>query len=428
MKKVMLLVTVAMLAMGCMAQMSNVKKAKSKANAGGDFEAPDFEGARALIGAAFEDESTKDLTDTWYVAGLIGFKQNRYWYNQAYIGNNNIDARGQGAMEAMKYWPKAAELAQVPNEKGKIDNKTLKDIQNSLVTLYTDNQELAGYSINMNDQKDYKTAYDAMMLHLSIPDLPFMQDPKLQEKLVRDTTYYQYKFYAALFAIQSEMHAESIDLLSELKAHQGEEVASVNMLSVYQFLIQEYQTTGDTLASVAVMNEASNRFPSEPWFIQNLINYHIFHNRQMEAIGLLEEAIKRDPTVAQYYHIKGNLEEDQKMYDAALADFEKALSVDPKLADAAAGMGRVYYNQAVAMNEKATDIQDNKAYNKALQDVKAMFAKSLPFFEKAHELDKANNDGDVEKMNRQYMIILRGLYHRLGMTEKEEAMDALINQ
>ena len=57
-----------------------------------------------------------------------------------------------------------------------------------------------------------------------------------------------------------------------------------------------------------------------------------------------------------------------------------------------------------------------------------MFAKSLPFFEKAHELDKANNDGDVEKMNRQYMIILRGLYHRLGMTEKEEAMDALINQ
>ncbi len=427
MKKVMLLFTVAMLAMGCMAQMSNVKKAKSKANAGGDFEAPDFEGARELIGAALADETTKDLTDTWYVAGLIGYKQNRYWYTQYYMGNNNAYLRGQGAMEAMKYWPKAAELAQVPNEKGKIDGKTLKDIQNSLVELYTNDQELARFSFSMNDQKDYKTAYQAMMQHLSIPSMPFMQEQKLQEKLMRDTTYYQYKYYAALFAIQSEMHAESIELLKELKDHKGAEVATVEMLSVYQFLIQEYQIMGDSAIAVQVMEEATNRFPSEPWFIQNLINYHIFHGRQMEAISLLEEAIKRDGTVAQYYHIKGNLEEDQKMYDAALADFEKALEVDPHLADAAAGMGRVYYNQAVTMNEKAADIQDNKAYNKALMDVKAMFAKSLPFFEKAHEIDKANCKNDVEKFNRQYMIILRGLYHRLDMTEKEEAIDALIN-
>ena len=84
-----------------------------------------------------------------------------------------------------------------------------------------------------------------------------------------------------------------------------------------------------------------------------------------------------------------------------------------------AGKGRVYYNQAVKLNEDAAYISDNKQYQKALKEMDEVFAKSLPFFEKAHEMDKEN---------RNYMIILKQLYYRLHMDQKYEEINNLLNQ
>ena len=50
------------------AQKSNVSKAKNKAL----MENPDFTGAREAIKLALNDSTTKNLAETWYVAGLIG--------------------------------------------------------------------------------------------------------------------------------------------------------------------------------------------------------------------------------------------------------------------------------------------------------------------------------------------------------------------
>ena len=54
------------------AQKSNVSKAKNKAL----MENPDFSGAREAIKLALADSTTKNLADTWYIAGLIGYKEN----------------------------------------------------------------------------------------------------------------------------------------------------------------------------------------------------------------------------------------------------------------------------------------------------------------------------------------------------------------
>lgn len=185
-----------------------------------------------------------------------------------------------------------------------------------------------------------------------------------------------------------------------------------------QFLYQEYKAKEDTANYVRVLQDAVERFPQEPWFLQNLINHYIFSNQTAEAITFLEKAIEREPNVAQYHLIKGNLDENQGNYDAAMADFDQALAIDPKLADAEAGKGRVYYNQGVKMNEEAAYISDGKAYKKALEDMNAMFKKSLPFFEKAHELDPENRD---------YMITLRTLYYRFDMKAQYEAINDKIN-
>ena len=50
------------------AQKANVSKAKNKALA---VENPDFQGAKDDIEAALVNDETKDLANTWYVAGLV---------------------------------------------------------------------------------------------------------------------------------------------------------------------------------------------------------------------------------------------------------------------------------------------------------------------------------------------------------------------
>jgi tetratricopeptide (TPR) repeat protein len=208
------------------------------------------------------------------------------------------------------------------------------------------------------------------------------------------------------------MHEEAIALLEDLKD------GDYDAIAVNQFLYQEYVSVKDTAKSVETLQHAIDRFPQEPWFLQNLINHYIFSGQEQTAIDYLVTAIEREPNVAQYHLIKGNLDENQGNYDEALKDFDRAIALDPTMADAVAGKGRVYYNQAVKLNEAAANISDNKEYKKALEEMNAVFRKSLPFFEQAHEL--APED-------RSYMQTLKGLYYRFGMDDKYAEISEKLN-
>ena len=414
MKKTLIMAALVLISAGCFAQKANVKKAKNLALQ----ETPDFSGARAAINEALTNEETKDLADTWYTAGLIGYQELSKENEKTYLGQARDEKRaGEAVVESFDYWMKAADLAgqKVLDKKGNevlADKKTYALLQKKVLEYYK-NQELVKYGIYLNDQRDFATAYDVFQRHLSIPELSLMQNEKLQKEMPKDSIYDQYKYYTAIFAIQAEMHPEAIAVLEEMKD------GNYEAITVNQFLYQEYVNVQDTANYVRVLQDAVVRFPQEPWFLQNLINHYIFSGQEQEAINYLDQAIAREPNVAQYHLIKGNLNENQKNYEAALADFDRALAIDPTMADAEAGKGRVYYNQAVKMNEDAALIADAKEYKKALEEMNAMFRQSMPFFEKAHELAPDNRD---------YMITLRGLYYRFDMTDKYNAINEELNK
>ena len=414
MKKTLIMAALVLISAGCFAQKANVKKAKNLALQ----ETPDFSGARAAINEALTNEETKDLADTWYTAGLIGYQELTKENEKTYLGQTRDEKRaGEAVVESFDYWMKAADLAgqKVLDKKGNevlADKKTYALLQKKVLEYYK-NQELVKYGIYLNDQRDFATAYGVFQRHLSIPELSLMQNEKLQKEMPKDSIYDQYKYYTAIFAIQAEMHPEAIAVLEEMKD------GNYEAITVNQFLYQEYVNVQDTANYVRVLQNAVVRFPQEPWFLQNLINHYIFSGQEQEAINYLEQAIAREPNVAQYHLIKGNLNENQKNYEAALADFDRALAIDPTMADAEAGKGRVYYNQAVKMNEDAALIADAKEYKKALEEMNAMFRQSMPFFEKAHELAPDNRD---------YMITLRGLYYRFDMTDKYNAINEELNK
>ena len=408
----MILAALVLMSTVCYAQKNaDVKEAKRLSHS----DTPDFVGARMAIEKGLAAEPT---AENYYWAGMIGYKEDQMeLYNQMMGKGVNQAKAGAAVEESYNYFVKADELAQVPvqNKKGEqvpTDPKMRGKVAKMMLEYYK-NQELVKYGIYLNEQRDFDGAYMAFKMHVDLPNLAMMQDPKLQKEMPRDTTYMQYKYYAAIFAVQAERHEEAIALLEELKDGDYEAI------STNQFLYQEYVALKDTVKFVATLQSAVKRFPSEPWFLQNLINYYIYSGQEQTAVDYLSQAIEREPNVAQYHQIRGNLNENLGNYEAALQDFDNALAIDPALADAMAGKGRVYYNQAVKLNEAAAMISDNKAYKKALDEMNEVFRKSLPFFERAHEMDP---------QDRTYMQILKGLYYRFHMdAEYEKISEELSN-
>ena len=410
MKKVLFVAAIVLMSTNCFAQKNPaVKNAKRYIMA----ETPDFSAARTAIEEAIATEPT---AETYYWAGMIGYQELTLEnYNQMLGKGVNQALAGQAVVESYDYWLEADRLAMIPtlDKKGRevVDTKTRANITKKMLEYYK-NQELVKYGIYLNEQRDFEGAFKAFKKHIDMPELDMMQNEKIQKEMPRDSTYTQYKYYTAIFAVQAQLHAQAIAELEELKDGDYEAV------SVNQFLYQEYVELKDTVKFVATLQNAIARFPQESWFLQNLINYYIFSGQEQVAIDYLAQAIEREPNVAQYHHIKGNLDENQGNYEAALVDFDNALKLDPTLADAMAGKGRVYYNQAVKLNEAAAMISDNKEYKKALEEMNEVFRKALPFFEKAHEM--APED-------RNYMQILKGLYYRFNMTAQYDAISEKLN-
>ena len=116
------------------AQMKNVKEAKSIAN---DVK-PNFKQAEQLIEEAMKNPETKDLADTWDVAGFIQKRFIEEERDKKGVLKQPFDTLKayNSILKMFEYYTKCDDLAQVPNEKGKIKNKYRKANASSCL-LYT---------------------------------------------------------------------------------------------------------------------------------------------------------------------------------------------------------------------------------------------------------------------------------------------------
>ena len=381
------------------AQKSNVSKAKNKAL----MESPDFAAARVAIKLALNDSTTKNLAETWYVAGLIGNKENESLYQKALLKQPfDTIVKGTALMESYNYFLEALKLDLLPDAKGKVKPRYQKDIKGYFKDYYSIQQNLISYGAYQFEKKNYEGAVKTFEAFLAIPKMPLMNN-----ELKMDSTYNMITYYTAVAAANAKMHDKAISIYEDLKDKKYE------TKSVYQSLYQEYVDKKDTANFVKILKEGSVLFPADVWFLQNLINYFIFSKDTKDALAYLDKAIEREPNLAQYRYVKGNLDESMGNIDEAIAAFDKAAELDPTMAEAYAGKGRLYFNKAVKMSEEANKIKDNRLYNIETKKVDDAFRISLPFFKKAAEL----NPKEIE-----YKKTLKTLYYRLKMDAEFEAV------
>ncbi len=400
MKKIILALFLVVSFTSSFAQKANVSKAKNKAL----MDNPDFAGAREAILPALQDPTTKNDPYTWYVAGLIGNKENDVLYQKALLNQKfDSDEKGKAILESYNYFLKADSLDLLPNAKGKVKPRFEKDIKAKIKDYYTTQQNLIAYGAYLYENKKYADAVNAFDVYLQIPKLTLMN-----HEIPMDSTYNKISYYTAIAASYANMHDKAISILENLKDKNYE------TLTVYELLYQEYQTKKDTVNFVKTLKDGFDKYPNEPWFLQNLINYFIYSGKTKDALTYLNTAIEREPKNPQYHYVKGNLDESFGNTDEAIKDFNLAIQLDSTLADAYAGLGRLYYNKAVKVLENANNLKDNKQVVVEQTKAQGFFQQSVPFFQKAAQLKPK----EIE-----YKRTLKTLYYRLKMDKEFEAIN-----
>ena len=188
MKKTLFFAVLVLISTSCFAQKNPaIKNAKRYMLA----ETPDFSAARSSIAEALGEPTA----EAYYWAGMIGYQElTQVNYDQLLGKGVNQAKAGQAVTESYGYFLKSDSMAMIPtlDKKGRevVDQKTRNNITKKVMEYYK-NQEFVKYGIYLNEQKDFEGAYRAFLNHISIPDLPMMQNDKLQKEMPKDSTYIQ---------------------------------------------------------------------------------------------------------------------------------------------------------------------------------------------------------------------------------------------
>jgi tetratricopeptide (TPR) repeat protein len=245
-------------------------------------------------------------------------------------------------------------------------------------------------------------------------DIPKMNMFEGEDIAANDTAYAVYRYYAGLALSRFADTDRVIAFFEGLKDNNG-----YNEDDIFKYLTSLYEQVGDTVNLIRTLSEGVERFPNESFYMLSLINQYIFSNQGEAAIEMLQRAIAVTPDKAELYNVLGFVYENSKNdLEAARANYEKAISLDPGYVEAIGNLGRLYFNRAVEAQVAANEITDNRKYQEARAQANEMFKEALPFFEKAHQMNPEE---------REYMIALSRIYYVLGDKRYDE-IEKKLNQ
>lgn len=381
MKRILFSVVVLLAAGFTFAQEKAVKEAKSIANGTN----PDFAKAEQLIQEALNNPETKDNANTWDVAGFIQKRRSEKEMENAYLMKPYDTLQiYNSALNMCKYYLKCDELAQIPNEKGKIKNSYRKS--NAAAILAERNNLINGgikfFNMGTTDNETEAKKYNGMALEFFAMYIDASVSPMLEKEnlLQTDTILPQIAYYASLAAAKNE------DYPSILKyapyAQNDKEVGKFAM----EFISTALKAEGDTVKWIASLKEGVQKYPDHSFFFGHLIDYYSNNNKYDEAMQFADDMLAKDPNNTFYLYVKGYLYHNMKNYDKAIEFYTKTTEIDPNYAEAYSNLGLIYCLQAQDFSESATSDVNDPKYREDQATLKSFYEKARPCYEKARAL------------------------------------------
>lgn len=403
MKKVLFSVVLLLAAGSSYAQVSNVKEAKSIIN---DVK-PDFKKAESLINEALQNAETKDDANTWNIAGLVQQKYNAKEMEKAYL-RQKYDTIGvyNSILKMYEYFFKCDELAQKPNEKGKIKNSYRKS---NTASLLAERGNLINGGIQFFNSNKDKEALKFFAAYIDAASNPMFEKENLLQK---DTLISQVSYYAALAATKTENYKAVMKYAPY--AVNDKEVGKFAM----EFLSGAYKAEGDTAKWIATLQEGVNKYPEYPFFFGNLIDYYSNNNKFDEAMKFADDMIAKNPSSAFNVYVKGYLYHNMKDYDKALEFYKKTTELDNNYAEAYSNIGLIYCLKAQDISEKASSDMNDPKYKAGLAQIKKFYEEAKPYYEKARSLKPDSKDLWLQGLYR--------VYYNLNMGKEFEEIEKLM--
>ena len=340
----------------------------------------DLDKAKEAIDGAATSESTRDYAKTWYYKGSI--------YHALHESvKPEFAALKPGALnEARISYEKALEL----DTKNEFRDDIIKRLE-----------IIASQSLNEGVDK-YKDAKYPEALKA------FQSSAELNKK------YFKRVDTLAIYnaALAADKMGELTIALNNFKMLTA---ANYGGSKLYSLMVNMYLDQKDTANALLTINEGRTKFPEDATLITQGLNIYLSSGKDAEAYAQNEEAIKSDPSNAILYYIKGNLADKLGKDVEAVAAYKKSIELNPDNFDAVYNLGAKFFNEGAEMANKANSIAPSKVaeYDAAKKKFEAKFKESLPYLEKAHQLQPS----DVGTMQS-----LKQLYTRLGDLAKAGEM------
>ncbi|MGY3087153.1 tetratricopeptide (TPR) repeat protein [Hymenobacter sp. UYAg731] len=335
--------------------------------------------SRIDIDKAIVNEKTSGKAKTWYTRGEIyqGMLESPIYSKQL--------QPGEGVQKAYESYNKTVELDTKDGEFGK---QAVAKMDGLYGRAFND-------AVNSYNAKDYDKAIESYKLASKIKP--------------QDTTAVLYSAYA-----------------SEAKQDYAGAKASYNQLlgmnyksvTLYSRLLQMAKQQNDNAEAAKVVQQALAAYPTNKAFMLEDLNMSLASGKGEDALGKINKSIIADPGNSNLYAVRGSMYDQQKKTELAVADYKKAVELEPNNFDAQFNLGVYNYNKAADAYTKASkmDLKTYQASGKKFEtEGKKYFEASVPYFEKALQL---------QPDDRNTLASLQKVYFRLGRTAESEKLNA----
>ncbi len=149
---------------------------------------------------------------------------------------------------------------------------------------------------------------------------------------------------------------------------------------------------GDKETCRAYLEQAFQQFPQSQSVLVGLINFYMNSGENTDRLFELVEAAKaNEPNNASLYYVEGNIDVQLGRDQEAIAAYSKCAEINPDYEFGYIGIGQLYYNKAVAIQDAATNEMDDAKYNALVVEFEDALKNCIEPFETAYAISKDAN-------------------------------------
>ena len=386
MKKTLLTLAIVAISVVTFAQKHNI------VNASIALRNQNFVEAKQYIDEAYNNESTSNEAKMWNYRSKIYLE----------IAKQHKELDSEAIFKATEAHLKCMQK----DKKGRVIVKKWTAEEDVLSGLVNCGYLLFNAAIDSYNTEDYKAS---LKYYSTIFDIiPYDSEDQLKRGNITKETILFNSFFSSN---KMKDNTKSKELLQELID------INFNEPAIFIHMSNIYMDEGNSDNALEYLALGREMFEMDQGLVNTEINLYIQLGRTSELIGKLGEALELDPENDLLLFNRGTIYDQQGDFTNAEADYKASLVINPDAFGTNYNLGALYFNTAIEQNNKANATSNNSTHKKLKSKADALFAKALPFLEKAYTIDSKDKNT---------LLSLKQLYYMNGDYAKSSEMKKTI--